>query len=247
MDPVRVWLVSDLHLEDGGPGPWDPAVEPEFDLLACAGDTVQSDPAACVEAAARLARGRPCVLVLGNHDVWGRDPGEAVAEARGRHPGVQVLDGDSAEACGLRIAGGTLWDDPDGWPAGIPRIGAAEGRGPGDPSGEPIMRRDGGALRRITLGEIAAEHARTRDAIAAARPDVVLTHYPPSEADLASVASPSCWLHGHRHSVLVEARGRHRLVRMPRDRRIWLVGAVLDVLPGGVIRGVRPVVSRGAS
>ena len=225
---TRIWLVSDLHLEDLDHASWDPGASPDFDVLVCAGDVVQSDPVACVDVAARLAGGRPAFLVLGNHDAWDLDIAEAVRAAKARNPSVVVLDGEAATACGLTFAGGTLWDDPDSWPAGLPRIGAT----PGTPSGEPLLVRDGDATRRATLGDLAAEHARTVSAIADAAPDVVLTHYPPSPADLRRVPAPTVWLHGHIHAIQVDRVGGHHLVRMPARRDINLVGALVEVSRG---------------
>ncbi len=235
---TRIWLVSDLHLEDLDHASWDPGTSPGFDVLACAGDVVQSDPAACVDVAARLAAGRPAFLVLGNHDAGGLDIAEAVRAAKARNPGVAVLDGESAAACGLTFAGGTLWDDPGSWPAGVPRTAAA----PGTPSGEPLLVRDGDGMRRATLGDLAAEHARTVSAIAAAAPDVVLTHYPPSPDDLRKVPAPTVWLHGHIHAIQVDRVGGHHLVRMPARRDINLVGALVEVSKGRPA-SVRPVVA----
>lgn len=235
---TRIWLVSDLHLEDLDPATWASGASPDFDVLACAGDVAQSDPAACVDVVARLAGGRPAFLVLGNHDAWGLDIAGAVRIAKGRNPSVRVLDGESATACGLTFAGGTLWDDPGSWPAGIPRIGST----PDTPSGEPLHVRDGEALRRATLGDLATEHARTMDAIAAAAPDVVLTHYPPSPGDLGRLQGPVAWLHGHVHTIQVERVGGHDLVRMPARRDIGLVGAVVEIHPSGRKPTVRPVV-----
>lgn len=111
---VRIPLISDLHLEDVDHAGWSPPPVPEFDALACAGYIVESNLAACVDAIARLAGGKPAVMALGNHDRWNLTPRESLAAARGRNPGVHVLEGGkSATLAGASFAGGTLWSDPD--------------------------------------------------------------------------------------------------------------------------------------
>ena len=238
---LRILLVSDLHREDLGPGTPERPVQAEFDVLACAGDVLQSDPAGCVDAVANLAGGRPAVIVLGNHDVWDVPLREAVAAARGRNPMVTLLEGDTVEIGGLTFAGGTLWDDPDAWPAGLPRLGGSD---PERPLGEPLVVDDEGGPRRATGGDLARLHTLVVEALASARPDVVLTHYPPSEAALARVPGATAWLHGHQHTPLVERRDGHVLVRMPTDRNSGLRGALVEVVPGGRVTSVTPVVER---
>jgi hypothetical protein len=105
---MRLWILSDLHLEDGVPLP---SVAPGFDVLVCAGDVVEGSPAKSVEAVARLARGSPAVLVLGNHDVWWQTLEGALEEARahGARLGVHVLEDTAVDIDGVRFHGATLW------------------------------------------------------------------------------------------------------------------------------------------
>ena len=230
----RILFVTDLHLETLDHEAWSPSGLPDFDILACGGDTVEREPEACVAVVARLAAGRPAVMVLGNHDVWGIPLREAARRAGAADPAVTVLDGRSVVVGGVRFAGGTLWDDPDHWPPGIPRVGATEAT----ESGEPVTVDGIDGPRRATLGDLGGEHFRTLGVIAGSGADVVLTHYPPSDADLGKVPGSVVWLHGHVHTFRVERAGRHHLVRMPARHDIDLVGCVVDV--GG--RGKPPVV-----
>jgi calcineurin-like phosphoesterase family protein len=239
---VRIFLVSDLHLEDLAHESWNPTAQRDFDILACAGDVVASDPAACVDVLARLAQGRPAVFVLGNRDVWNLTLQGALDTARTRNPDVHVLEaGGSITLLGLTIAGGTLWNDPDDWPPGIPRVRADDAT----PSGEPVFVDRSGGKVQATLLDLAKVHHATMDAIAAAEPDIVLTHYPPSDGDLARLGKPTTWLHGHIHSSLNETRGAHHVVRAPFRRSINLLGALVEVGPGLPPHAVSLVVGTG--
>lgn len=75
-----------------------------------------------------------------------------------------------------------------------------------------------------------------------ARPDVVLTHYPPSPADLSRLEKPVAWLHGHLHSIRNDRAGCHQCVRMPARRDIDLVGAIVTFHGAGLPCRVEPVV-----
>jgi Icc-related predicted phosphoesterase len=112
---VRLWIVSDLHLElTRG---WDlPAGEarPDFDVLVVAGDLVP-----------RMERGvrwliervpdKPCIYVPGNHEFYGCDIDRTVEKARAAAAGtsIHVLQNDSICIGGIVFLGATLWTDFD--------------------------------------------------------------------------------------------------------------------------------------
>lgn len=214
---MRLWILSDLHLEDGVPLPPE---APDFDILVCAGDVVEGSPARSVEAVARLACGRPAILVLGNHDVWWQTLEGALEEARahGARLGVHVLEDTAVDIDGVRFHGATLWTGSLG-----------SGPEPNDPDqdvGEPVHVQGSILDRRAKVRDIMAISERSREAIAVTvaqaqddgMPLVMVSHYPPSPS-FPSPTAPGCppagsidpgqvslstagaalWVHGHVH------------------------------------------------
>ncbi len=197
--------LSDLHLEAAPyPAAFRPA-PPAFDVLVAAGDICEGS-ARAVGVVAALARGRPVVFVLGNHEPWRRDLAterKAARRAAERH-GVVLLDDAVAVCAGVRFVGGTLWTD-----GGL----AGPAWQPGQATGEPICIDSGGGPHRITAGDAAALHSRTRRAIEATlarppasspcdgRPLVVVTHHAPHPCCLPP-AHRTGWAAGHAASDL---------------------------------------------
>jgi hypothetical protein len=241
----RTWILSDLHLETFGGRPFRLDPPAEFDLLVVAGDTREGDPEGCVEAVARLAGGRPSVMVLGNHDLYGCDWDEAAARAaeRGRGLGVRVLEGGAADVLGLRVCGGTLWDDVGPRRAGLPRpdlthiLSGAEPDFAAPPQfmpyGEPIRVACASGTRRATFADVAARRAATLDAIAAAEPDLVVTHYPPDAACLARAPGAAAWVHGHVHGHERRMEGGVEVLLNARQSRAFAERMVVSIEPRG--------------
>ncbi len=202
---MRLFPVSDLHLErrslDAVPAPSGP-----FDVLVCAGDVWEGEPARGVEALLALSDGQPVVLVPGNHERYGgegpdaptgpellRALAEAVGRARRAGARIHLLqEGADAVIDGVRFVGATLWSD---WSLG--RRWAPPG------AGDPVARAAAHVLdpktgsrefRGAITGEggrpwspddAMAAHARDKAALAAALavphpgPVVAITHHPP--------------------------------------------------------------------
>lgn len=207
----RLWILSDLHEEESVDGAR--AFErPDFDILVVAGDVFESDPRACVESVARIADGRPAVMTLGNHDLYGLPVDRAAIVARriGTDLGVHVLERSMADVSGLRFAGGTLWESiptraelrkkPDLTDIMTGAAPAFFAPMPSAPYGEPVQVEDENGIRPATFADIRARRMHTIAAIAAAEADVVVTHYPPTREDLAYAAGAATWIHGHRHT-----------------------------------------------
>jgi Icc-related predicted phosphoesterase len=192
---MRVFALSDLHLERRAPE--SVAVDADFDVLVCAGDVWEGEPERGVEAVARLARGRPALLVPGNHDHYGGARAypemlAAQAEAARRH-GIPVLSGGaSATIDGVRFVGATLWSDwslgrrwaPPG--AGDPAArAAAHVLDPATGSREYRGAITGEGGRVWSPADAMAAHAADKAALAAALamphpgPVVAVTHHPP--------------------------------------------------------------------
>lgn len=216
---TRLWVMSDLHLElVRHPEAYRPCCA-GFDVLVVAGD-VQHGSAGAVATVARLAGGKPCVFVLGNHEPWGRELGgeRAAAKRAAARCGGTLLDDGEAVVAGVRFVGGTLWADG--------RLGGQDGA-PGQPTGEGVLVAAGrGGTRPITNGDEAALHRDAAAAIGAALarpgggcPVVAVTHHAPhplcvpaglrgtwaagnSASDLSALTDTgqaALWVHGHLH------------------------------------------------
>ena len=217
---VRLWIMSDLHLEAvPHPEAFRPT-RPEFDVLVVAGDVWEGDSRRALEIVAALADGRPAVFVMGNHECWDHELQRArtVARRMADRLGITLLDDSDAELAGLTFVGGTLWADG--------RLGGQDAA-PGQPTGERIQVGQGGDTQPITNGDEAVLHGRTRSVIEAALAKsrdgrlVVVTHHAPhplclpaarrtgwaagnSASDLSALTDSgriALWVHGHTHDT----------------------------------------------
>lgn len=122
---MRLFPISDLHLErrrlETIPRPAE-----RFDVLVCPGDLHEGRPDLGIAALTEIARGRPIVLVPGNHEHYaptgdGRTAPELLAAleaevARVNEDGtagpVHLLrHGTAVVIAGVRFVGTTLWSD----------------------------------------------------------------------------------------------------------------------------------------
>ena len=106
-----ILLHSDLHL-DSGPFTFPPA--PAGAAVAVfAGDVCSGDGG---PAALRAMTDLPTVYVAGNHEFWGGDYYERLAEieARAKEHGVHFLERRAVVIHGVRFLGATLWTDYGG-------------------------------------------------------------------------------------------------------------------------------------
>jgi len=227
---MRILAISDLHLETV-PYPGAFGLPPvEFDVLVVAGDVWEGNPTQSVAVAARLAAGRRCVYVMGNHEPWRLDLDASVGEARAAADfhGVTLLEADAAEISGVTFVGGTLWTD--GMLGGLIDDRTAR-------TGDPITVAGQG----LSLAEAAARHARAVVAVETAfaasnGPVVVVTHHAPLPgclspelrgrpvsgilasdlSRLTDAGRASLWIHGHvHHNVDLTRPGGTRVVCNP--------------------------------
>ncbi|MBW7852562.1 MAG: metallophosphoesterase [Rhodospirillales bacterium] len=222
--PIRVAVMSDLHLEAGAWAPPPVAA----DLVVLAGDVAHG--ADGVAWAAAAFPDRPVVYVAGNHEHWGDDLGatrRALAAAAAATANVRFLDAAAADFTfagrSLRVLGATLWTDfrllgAERMPAVMGELAAKA------PDFRHIGLGNGG---RLEPWQVALWHRRARRwleaelaaAGAAGRATLVVTHHAPSPRSLkpglatrpsaCGAASdleelilrhqPPLWIHGHTH------------------------------------------------
>jgi Icc-related predicted phosphoesterase len=212
---VRIRPISDLHFETVRHPERFCLPDLDFDVLVVAGDVWRSRPDLAAMRVADLARDRPSVMVLGNHEPWGRSYAEVRAQAREacEREGVVLLDDRAVVIGGVRFVGGTLWTD------GL--LGGFAKEWPRGRTGEDIRVQG----RVWTIADARKAHRETLSLIEAATafddgiPLVVVTHHPPLEAclsrsclgkpisgimgsDLSRVTDTgkiALWIHGHVH------------------------------------------------
>jgi len=108
---MRILILSDLHIEFGAfeiPGGVD------FDVAVLAGDICKpGDKSVRWAQASDALRGRPVILVPGNHEFYGCRMDRTLKEMRDLTVGsnVHLLDGDECILNGVRFLGATLWTD----------------------------------------------------------------------------------------------------------------------------------------
>ena len=237
--PQKLWIMSDLHLESvPHPQEFKPVVA-DFDILVVAGDVWQGNILKAMQVLQRLARGKPCVFVLGNHEHWNGEVSETIRDAKlaAKRHGIAMLDNGEAEVAGVRFVGGTLWADG--------KLGGLEAT-PAVRTGEQIDVAVAGATHPITAADAARLHAKCRGAMEKLpamprdrRPVVAVTHHAPhplcmpekyrrswtagiSASDLSHLADRgdiALWVHGHIHDSIDFTRpGGTRILCNPAGR-----------------------------
>ena len=225
--PLRIQIVSDLHLEHDNP---IPELAVDVDAIVVAGDLGPiKQPWLLREAVEQWQAIRHILYVPGNHEFYGSDIDEARQRLTGqcRLHGVTLLDRHAVTIQGVRFIGATLWTDfrLDGV-AAEPRAHLAA-LTISDFDGA-IKHRAGGG--RFTTAESVRRHAQDRAFIerelrstrATGTTTVVITHHAPTPQSVApqfetdarngAFASdleglmaqyrPVLWIHGHMHDAV---------------------------------------------
>jgi predicted phosphodiesterase len=237
--PQRLLVQSDQHIEQSD---WRlPRKLPAHDVAVFAGD-VSSPLAASLLLLARerdagIGLSRDIVLVPGNHEYYGADVDDALAEGRvlAARLGIHLLDGDEAAIGGVRYLGTTLWTDYELYGNAVAARHAAAAqmndhnhisRG-----AEGFSPADALALHRDRLAWL-----ESRLAVPHAGATVVVTHHCPSPASvpakyagdalnpafasnldgLIRAHGPDLWIHGHTHSSFDYRIGGTRVLCNPK-------------------------------
>lgn len=108
--PVRLLILSDLHLEFGTFKPPSPDI---FDVVVLAGDISPGTKAVHWARQDATFAGKPVVLVPGNHEFYGGERIRTLELLREQAAGtnVHLLDRDEVVIEGVRFLGTTLWTD----------------------------------------------------------------------------------------------------------------------------------------
>jgi predicted phosphodiesterase len=230
---VKLWIVSDLHLDlrkDFVAGAQRPS---DFDVLVVAGDVVDGDVVRGIETTAAMAGDRPAIYVAGNHCYWGysfQDVRERGMEA-GARTGLHFLQNSTVDIDGVIFFGATLWEpmlrDPRAPRPNLSAIMSGKERDPAPhsalPVNEPIFVQGPDVMdRRAKIRDIQREFEISRVAMKQASANVVVTHYPPTYELLQEINAPM-WIHGHEHRVRDELVSGTRIlanaIGMPSENR----------------------------
>ena len=229
----RIWTLSDLHLEHSDNRGFRPRA-PSADLLIVAGDVQEGDVVTAISVVDEIRGGTEAIFVAGNHEHWGWafEDVEEAGRAQAKRRGVHYLDRDVVEIGGLKIAGAPLWfglrlpEDVDrsdltkimsgAEPANFPNL-------PFEKFEEPVFVRGPVVLdRRAKYSDVDFKHRQALMFLFDAKPDVVVTHYPPPESALKALPDVRLWIHGHIHRSMDDRRGRRgtRILCNPRGAEV---------------------------
>jgi len=239
---MRIWTISDLHLEVEDL--YGPLGIPEADVCVIAGDLTKPGAEGVRWIATNILPLMPCVYVMGNHEFYGYDIDEVTAEAleeAKRHPGLHLLVDDLAIIGGVRFLGCTLWTDFR--LMGQQPVAMEFARGlMNDYRTISKGARPGLSWNPLTPQHTLDMHERSRTFLRSALripfdgPTVVVTHHCPHEGsihpkykgDLLNAAftsdltdeielgRPDLWIHGHTHCAFDYVVGETRIVCNPR-------------------------------
>jgi predicted phosphodiesterase len=109
---VRIWILSDLHLESTRG--WDlpsGAGRPHFDVLVVAGDLVPKMERGVAWLRERVLE--DVVYIAGNHEAYGVDVDRTVEKAKEAAAGtsIHVIQNETVRIGDVTFAGATLWTD----------------------------------------------------------------------------------------------------------------------------------------
>jgi predicted phosphodiesterase len=244
---VKVRILSDLHLEFQD---WNPP-DAEADIIVLAGDIHSGTRG--VEWARRQFPVTPIVYVPGNHEFYGRDLQQTLADLQkaGRHFGVDVLHGRGVVIGGVRFLGATLWTDFALHGADAHSIARAM-------SEARYGMSDFSVIRHGAHGLFRPDHARTlhveqaswiRESLADPfpGPTILVTHHlphprsihrkyhgsglnPSFASDLSQLVRPpvAIWIHGHTHESCDYIEEGTRVICNPRGYGPFELNANFD-------------------
>jgi Icc-related predicted phosphoesterase len=237
---MRIQIFSDLHADVAPPRPIN--VAPNIDAVIVAGDTCEGAENGFALLRRLVPMQVPVIVLLGNHEYYGRCLPDELAEARRTAPlyGIHLLENDTVVVGGVRFIGATLWTDYAIFgEANVALAMRAARDGLNDhrritwrkqPEWQRFRPQEALLLHRQSRSFLAAELAKPHDG-----PTVVVTHHAPHlrslhpryATDLLSAAfvsdltavieagQPDLWVHGHVHCSFDYRVGATRLICNP--------------------------------
>ena len=110
---MKLWIISDLHLEFGQP--FAPQPPPDADVVVCAGDLLTGGIVPSIEwLATNIPSSMPVVFTAGNHEYYGGSVQESIRDARLLHdqyPHIHFLENNAVKIGDVKFIGATLWTD----------------------------------------------------------------------------------------------------------------------------------------
>ncbi|MBB3389710.1 Icc-related predicted phosphoesterase [Rhizobium sp. BK275] len=238
---MKLWIISDLHLEFGRPFLQGPP--PDADVLVCAGDLLTRGIVRTIEwLAANIPCSMPVVFTAGNHEYYGASVQESIRDARmlrDRHPHIHFLENEAVNIRDVKFIGATLWTDFR-LNGGDPELAmAAAESGMNDYKKIKFSKLPYQKFRPIHAYR---KHHESRAflksvlAESSAGKTVVVTHHAPSPRsippefrgdplsacyasdleDLIVEGQPALWVHGHIHQKVDYRVGWTRVLANPR-------------------------------
>jgi Icc-related predicted phosphoesterase len=238
MDAMKIWILSDLHLEFAGLR--RPLDIPDADVCVMAGDLGRGIANGVQWLARHIAPAMPCIYVAGNHEFYkasireGLEAGRAAAAAAAN---VHFLENDLVVIGGVRFVGATLWTDFR--IEGHQHLAMSHARDRmNDYRHIALQKKPWRRFLPETAYRMHQESCLFIDSALKADPvrTVVVTHHlpharsiPPSfrgdllnaayASDLTSVIEagrPALWVHGHTHDSCDYGIGPTRIISNPR-------------------------------
>ena len=234
---MKVQIFSDLHADVAQPRLI--TVAPEVDAVIVAGDVCEGAENGFAWLRQVVPMQIPIIMVMGNHEYYGRHLASELASARQNAPlyGVHLLENDVVTLGGLRFIGCTLWTDYALF--GDPqRSMQAAARGLNDHrrimwSKEPWSRF--GPREALLVHQHSRSFIETTLETPFDGTTVVVTHHAPHPAsvhsrytsDLLTAAfvsdltagieagRPNLWVHGHVHETFDYRAGTTRMTCNP--------------------------------
>jgi predicted phosphodiesterase len=236
---VRLWVLSDLHLDVNARHPFAlPDPRPPHDVVVIAGDLCEGIDRGVAWIETQGLNEKPVVYVAGNHEFYGRDHRAtfvAGRQAAARHANIHVLERDALIIGDVTILGASLWTD-----YGVLGDRDHAMRQANHLMSDHRMIRMGS--RAFSAADALGLHQETRDwldrhlpgARASRARTVVVSHHAPSllscgimfaghplNAAFASdcadlLARSTLWVHGHTHGARDYVEAGCRVVNNPR-------------------------------
>ena len=235
---MRLWILSDLHLEYAALT--EPLEPPDADVCVMAGDLCRGIDNGIRWLAEKIAPAMPCVYVAGNHEFYkgsikeGLEAGRAAARDA---PGVYFLENDAVTIGGVRFLGATLWTDFR--IEGAPEAAMDHARRRMNDYRQVAWQKN--PWKRLLPVHSYRLHQDskaylTRELSSSPLPTVVVTHHLPHQfsiperfrgdptnaayaSDLSGLieeGAPALWIHGHMHDCCDYVVGGTRIISNPR-------------------------------